>query len=164
MLLSSPFTITKFLSRVLIVVLLLLCKSSTSPPLRRKLAVRLARVLLVTIDMLKMPPSKAKVFCLHLATGQPPRWLIKQEFYLAASSWFTEAHHHIDLWLINYCHFHYAAEGIRFDTNPWPQGDFFFFALPPLLQCYSHKPNWRGFNNARQVVLRLICLSHFLLV
>lgn len=30
-----------------------------------------------------------------------------------SSSWFSDAHHHVDLWLINYCCFHYPAEPIK---------------------------------------------------
>lgn len=52
-------------------------------------------------------------FCLHLrllniaglTTEVQQQWFIKHRFNLAVSSRFNDAHHRIDLWLINYCCF-----------------------------------------------------------
>lgn len=125
-LLSSPFTITKFSSWVLIRALFLLCKCSTPTEEAHYLPGSCLTCHYRYIVNASIKGQSVLFTSSNRSTAEvQQQWLIKQEFNLAASSWFTEAHHHIDLWLINYCHFHYPAEGIRFDTNPWPQGDIF---------------------------------------
>lgn len=98
--------------------------------------------------------------CLHLrllntdglTTEVQQQWLIKQESNLAVSSRFNDAHHRIDLWLINYCRFHYPAERMRpisLDTTTWAQSEI--LDLPWLIRCYyMYRLNWQGFNDTKR--------------
>lgn len=110
-------------------------------------------------------------FCLHLrplntadlTTEVQQQWLIKQGLNLAGTSRFNDAHHRIDLWLINYCHFHYQAERIgpiSHDTTTWTQSQI--LAPPWLIRSYSlHRLNWHGFKNKQwgaSDVFSLTCL------
>lgn len=151
----SPFTITKFWSRAFIIFLFSgvqtplpwLCPRGLTFHLCCMSCVYSISVNKVDFDTLslwiycKCPCQRPECFVYISTTEVPPQWLIKQEFNLAAaSSRFTKAHHRIDLWLIIYCRCGLPAGGTRFDTISPTSGTF--FALPRLVQCYSHSLNW----------------------
>ena len=115
-------------------------------------------------------------FCLHprllnvdeLTTEVQQQWLIKQRLNLDVSSRFNDAHNRIDLWLVNYCRFHYPAERTRptlYLLTQQPELGSEILALPWLIRySYSYRLNWQSFNNTNRGgggddVLRLTCLS-----
>lgn len=112
-------------------------------------------------------------FCLHLrllntaalTTEVQQQWLIKQRLNLAVSSRFNDAHHRIDLWLINYCRFHYPAERMRptsLDTTTWARSEI--LALPLVIRyCYSYRWNWQGFNNTKRGGVKVDLPPRFIL-